>query len=403
MISYASALKLISKHCKPQTQTEVVKLAKAAGRTLAEDICADRDYPPFNRATMDGFAVVSPQVRAETPFSVKYTLYPGQELPDDLLIDKSKDCIQIMTGAAVPAPFDAVIRIEDSRPFDSDQKVMFKETTIHKGQNIAKRGEDCHKGKSVILKNTEVTYAAVGALASLGQSDLKVYRLPRVAIISTGSELVAKNKAPKTFQIRDANSEILSQFLNQYGIQPAYRFLVGDEENALFEKMKIALECDIVLLSGAVSAGKKDFVPEVLKSLGVKKIFHKVAVKPGKPVLFGMKGNTAIFALPGNPMSCQIGAKVFVEPYLRKFLRLLPNLHFQLPVKTALNKNNELTHFFPAKIKNVHGETLVEPLKLNTSGDFISTTTSHGYGIHPAEQKNIAEGQRVDFFLWHNR
>lgn len=392
MITVTEAQSLITNQAK-NFGSEEIALSSAQGRVLAEDIFADRDYPPFHRAAMDGYALRSEDfLNGLREFIVVEEIYAGA-----LAVKKigKGECYKIMTGASTPVEADAVIRVEDT--IQQKDKVIFQTDQLKKGQNIAQKGEDRKAGELVLKKNTLLKAPEAAALAVLGKTKISVYKLPEVSIISTGDEVIAADQPVLTHQIRDSNSYAVEGFLKNYHIPLSGRKLVKDDKDALTKAVNEFIGSDILVLSGGVSMGDADYVPEVLKNAGVEKIFHKVALKPGKPLWFGKSKNGVVFALPGNPMSVQISFKLFIEPFLRTCFGLPPMLELKLPITTLRKKKVKFDEYFPCVIEN---GSVLKPVTFNGSGDVTSILYSDGLAVQEAEKEELKEGDLVKFWFW---
>jgi molybdopterin molybdotransferase len=393
MITVKEAQSLINGQSK-NFGVEKIALQNVHGRVLAEDIFADRDYPPFNRAAMDGYAIriVDFQEKGIKEFRLIEEIYAGA-LPAKKLSEG--DCYKIMTGASTPLDADVILRVEDTEQIGS--KVLFKIDQLKKGQNIAKRGEDKKEGELVLRKDTRLFATEIAALAVLGKSNILVYKLPIVSIISTGDEVLPIDQPVLSHQIRESNSYALEGFLKNYNILVLNKKLVPDNKGKLTQAVSELIDSDILILSGGVSMGDADYVPEVLTDLGVEKIFHKVAIKPGKPLWFGKSKKGVVFALPGNPMSVQVAFKIFVEPFLRKCFGL-PELHsLKLPMAAQRKKKTKLDEYYPCMIEGDEFSS-VRPVVVNGSGDVTAALNSHGIALQVTEELKV--GEVVWFCYW---
>jgi len=312
MISPAQALTLVLAQTADPT-IESIPLADALNRTLASSLKADRDYPPFNRAMMDGFAVRIND--AGKTVAVPYEIAAGDK--SDITL-KDGDACRIMTGAPCPVGTDLVVPIEQFKaPYDTIK--LPDELMLNK--HIANKGSECEAGTKVVLAGTNITPLVIANLATFGITTLQVFKRPTVAVIPTGSELVDAAHTPAAGQIRDSNGPTLSALVQQLGLVQPTAISAADNMKALTSTLKNAVtQHDIILLSGGVSAGKYDLVPDAIEAIGGKIIFHKVAQRPGKPILFATYKNTLIFGLPGNPLSGTLGFHKLVTPAIKKLL-----------------------------------------------------------------------------------
>lgn len=412
MISLDEALARIEETPVPR-RTEIRPLAQAAGYVLADDILADRDYPPFDRSMMDGFAL-SRQFLLDhpgRPFPVVGRILAGSEAPEGI----PEGCaIRIMTGAPVPRGLDLVIPLENAEssgalsatpPMDSSLgSVAFPSAWKNPPSayaNIARQGEDCRAGEALLSRGTVISPATMGALAAVGAAQVRVCSLPRVGLITTGSELVDVGAHPLPHQIRDSNGWTVRAFLHALGIEPTARLCVPDTREALRDAIADLIDCDVLILTGAVSAGDTDFVPEVLAEAGVREVFHGVSIKPGKPVWFGRGPAGPVVGLPGNPFAVQCGMRIFAVPLLCRFLGLEAPV-WRIPLASdRRSRSPSRDEFFPAALVQTGIGIALRPLSHGGSGDIAAAAASDGIGLHLAAENNLAQGDLVSFFAWH--
>ncbi|MFH1359428.1 MAG: gephyrin-like molybdotransferase Glp [Candidatus Omnitrophota bacterium] len=316
MILAQQALQIILRHTNVRLKEDCNFLA-SLGRTLAQDVKSKNDLPAFDRSLRDGFALRSVDTRNANPknplcFRLIDTVFAGK--PSRKRIGP-KEAIRIMTGGVIPKGADAVIMKEDTRL--EGQQVNILES-VKKKENIAFQGEDIKKNKTIIPEGTVIHPGIISLLACLGQAHVRVFRKPTVAILATGNELIGLKKKPKQGQVRSSNQYALFAQILQCGAQPIILGIAKDSPQELIKKIKQGLKSDMLLVSGGVSVGESDFVPLVLKQLKARIVFHKVAIKPGKPLLFAHLGKTLIFGLPGNPASTMVSFNKFVRPCLAK-------------------------------------------------------------------------------------
>lgn len=397
MIEIEEARKFISAQARSFGEEEI-SIDDALNRILAEDILTDRDYPPFHRATMDGYAVIAADFKKDekTKLQVIGTLHAGS-LSSQIVT--SGTCLKIMTGAPLPQGADAVVRFEDTSA--TNGVVEFSVDAVSPHQNIALQGEDKKKGELILAKNTKLNALSIAVLAVTGKAKIKVYKLPRIAIVSTGNEIVQVNEAILPYQIRDSNAYSLKNFLKQYSIASVKSSLVKDNKEALSNTLASLMNEDIVIISGGVSKGEADYVPEVLTSLGVEEIFHRVKIKPGNPLWFGkLTSGGVVFGLPGNPVSVQVGYKVFIEPFLRKCFGLETIPPIYLPLLKERFKKTKFTEYFPVKIFSADNRIGLFPQKINTSGDISATLNSDGIAVQPADFETLEKNSVIEFYYW---
>ena len=318
MIEYEQALKKVLNSAY-QLPSESVSLIKSLNRILAEGIRARENIPPFQKATMDGYAVRAQDTTGaseENPVELEIIadLPAGKVLKSAL---KEKCAIKIMTGAPLPEGADAVVMVEDTEK--KGKKVLVKKA-VKPGENIGEAGEDVKKDELVISPGEKIGPAQMGMLASLGFSRVKVAKKPKVAVIATGSEIVEPGSRLSPGKIRNANGYSLYALSLRAGADAKYLGIAGDKKSELRAKISQTKGFNLVLLSGGVSVGEYDLVKDQLKGFGVEQVFWQVRIKPGKPVFFGKKKNQLIFGLPGNPVSSMVTFYLFVRPALDKML-----------------------------------------------------------------------------------
>lgn len=392
MITYREAQHIILSEAG-SFGVESVALEDADGRVLAEDVFADRDYPPFNRSAMDGYAIVFEDWKSGIrEFEVLETIYAGSTPSKKI---ESGCAFKIMTGAAVPAPADTVIRREDS--LASGTRISFVTDNVKAFQNIARKGEDLEKGHLAIQAHTLCTPAVISTLATLGRPSVKVEALPKVALFTTGNEIKALNAVLSDVEIRNSNYFLLRSLLKAQLVAPAIYQHLPDDPQQIATTIRQALDTDVIIMSGGVSAGDADYVPQVLEQLGVKKLFHKVAIKPGKPIWCGKAENgPMVFALPGNPFSTFVTFTIFVLPFLKKSLGLPPLTQAKGNLNNSKAKKTSFDEFFP--IKFVDNAENVQATGLNGSGDIRLGIDADALGIHPAEEDTLPKGHSVQLY-----
>lgn len=388
MISYKDAQALIASHAA-SFGTETVPLQLVLGRIIAEPVMADRDYPPFNRATMDGYALRLEDLKnGIRNFMIAETIFAGEVTYNNL---EAGSCYKIMTGAPVPESANIVIRREDTSSHGNTVRMLSEDHKLF--QNIARQGEDIKAHAQVLTPPIKGTPAVISALAALGKASVKVQKLPRVALFTTGNEVVSINEPVSASQIRNSNEYLLKSLLKQWNIEPFICQHIKDDKADLEKIIKEGLAGNIVIISGGVSAGDADFVPEILEKLGVKKLFHKVAMKPGKPIWCGRVDNGAmVFALPGNPFSSMVDFILFVETYLADCLGSTAST-VTLPFAGERTKTSNLDEFFPVIIRPAPFEAA--PISFNGSGDILAALVASGIAHHPAPVGSLTPGMLV--------
>ncbi|MDT3403127.1 molybdopterin molybdotransferase MoeA [Mucilaginibacter terrae] len=395
MISVTQALQIISAQAT-RFAIEEIDLLQSTGRILAQIVVADRDFPPFNRATMDGVAISSQSfeegARCFNIEDIQPAGHPQKELKDD------NNCIEIMTGAMLPIGTDAVVRYEDLDIANGVATVNLNSVSPY--QNVHLKGTDEKKGEILANAGVKITPAIIAAMATVGLSTVKVYCLPRVAVCSTGDELVPVTQQPESHQIRQSNSYMLLSALQQEGIT-ATNYHLPDEPEAMTSQMKTMLQqYDVLLFSGAVSKGKFDFLPQVLQQLGMQTLFHSIAQKPGKPLLLGQFNNGPIvFGFPGNPVSTWVCYQLYFKAWLYQSLGIaIPSVSAELG-KTVVFKP-ALTHHLLVKLNYKNGRIIAQPIDTSTSGDMVNLMKADGFLSLPANEEVFAEGRVFEVQLF---
>ncbi len=390
MISVQEALTIIHDNTT-RLGTERIHFSKAEGRVLSEDILADRPFPPFNRATMDGIAISKADWdNGQRSFPISGEQFAGA--PQQTL--QPATCLEIMTGAVVSEGADVVIRYEDVKIENGVADVMIDE--IRELMNVHLAGEDAKKGEVLIQAGKQLSHGDLGILSSVGLVEVLVRKLPRVAIISTGDELVDPDETPQFHQIRKSNVFTLGSLLDRQGIGYALFHIDDEFDEVKKELSQILDQFGLILLSGGVSKGKRDYIPEALEQLGVKKHFHRILQRPGKPLWFGSNDNTTVFGFPGNPVSTIVCYTVYCRPWLQSSLGLSSEkLTAQLTDDIRFEK--DLTYFVSASTKVVDGMICATPLRGNGSGDLVSLSRADGFLELPANESHFKEGAIFGF------
>lgn len=399
MLSVADAF-AITQHHTLLLPTESVSIDDALGRVLREPVRADRDFPPFDRVAMDGIGIRFADFAAGlTSFRVVGMQRAGQA---QLTLTDSGTCLEVMTGAMLPIGADTVIRYEDITMLDGVAQITIGD--VQAGQHIHHRATDRRAGDELLSAGTRLGPSELAVAASVGHIRLAVTTLPRVALISTGDELVDVADAPLPHQIRRSNMYMLRAALASLGITATMHHIVDDETMLADGLSALLATNDVLILSGGVSAGKADFVPDVLARLGVQKQFHKVEQRPGKPLWFGTtldKGSPVrtVFALPGNPVSTVLCAHRYVLPYLRVSLGLPPAQPYYAQLAAPVTFQPDVTYFLPVRLSSEpDGRILAYPLPGSGSADFANLLDADGFMELPADQVAFSTGDA--FRVW---
>ena len=361
---------------------EHVDISHATGRVLAENVVADRDLPPFHRATMDGIAIRYQQ--GITQFDVEGIQAAGQ--PQQKL---HHGCIEIMTGAVLPEGADTVVRYEDVTINDGKATIN---APVEKGQSVHKKGIDAVAGEILLRPGALISPAEIALLASVGKKVVQVYKIDSVAIVSTGDEVVPVESTPAVYQIRRSNGVAIASALSELKIDSSI-FHLPDDPKVLEKELSAILEDhSIVILSGGVSKGKFDYIPSILEKLGIKKQFHQVKQRPGKPFWFGRSETKTVFALPGNPVSTFLCFHRYILPWIENGLGIKThNTKAILAVDYSFKP--DLTYFLQVKIDTSTGSLLATPDAGEGSGDFANLRNVDGFIELPSERNGFKKGE----------
>lgn len=372
---------------------EYVSLLDSTGRVLAEDIVADRDFPPFNRSTKDGIAISFSAIeKGIDRFEIEGVLSAG--MPKQSLSSK-ENCFELMTGAVLPNNADTIIMYEETAIENGWAKISKRP---NKGQNVHAQGSDKKAGEILLEKNRRITAAVIGVLASVGKTDVLVKKLPKVCVVSTGNELVDVSETPLSHQIRKSNSFSLAAALGKEHIVPKLLHLTDDKILIEKELQKALSEHDVLILSGGVSKGKFDFIPDALDSLNVQKVFHRVAQRPGKPFWFGIQQQQkkTVFSFPGNPVSTFSNYHIYFLPWLSRSLDL--NLEEQnVILEVPVQPHPVLTLFLQVKTHWKNAQLHGDLVHGNGSGDLVSLAQADGFVCIPSGEQRLDQGAALDF------
>ncbi len=398
MLTTAEALDAVLA-ATPAFSSEAVAVLDATGRVLRQTIRAERDQPPFDRVMMDGIAFAwSDYENGQRKFPIQAMQAAG----DEVLTLKSGNCIEIMTGAANPVNANCIVPVERIAVTDDSAEIE-DDYEVKEGSFIHPRGSDYAQGAHLLTPGKRISPFDIAIITSCGETEVKVATDPVIRVISTGNELVAAGQTIEPHQIRMSNGPAVVSLLESHGYQRSEHDHIVDDIDAMRDRLGQHLEqASVLVLSGGVSMGKADYVPQVLEDLGVDVVFHKISQRPGKPMWLG-KGpsDQIVFALPGNPVSALVCCRQYVIPALSKasgepesppeFAALASNVSF----KPAL------TCFQPVKlVSNTAGQILAMPVKTNTSGDFASLSATDGYVELAKEQTDFPAGTPVILHRW---
>ncbi len=397
LMQVADAQALVLKHTQRLPPESVALSPLVLGRVLAEEITSDIDSPPFDKSMVDGFAIRSEDAaHGIDTFRIIEEILAGQTPINTVGLGEAAF---IMTGAPLPLGADAVVMQEQTQ-FNNHQVRL--QHRVKARQNIMARASEMMLGETVLSAGTLLRPQELGLLATVGRTSIQIYRTPTVAILSTGDEIIEPGQPLSTGQIRNSNASLLSALVARSKAIPHYLGIAHDTLESLQPLITTGLLSDVFLITGGVSVGKADFVPEVLAEAGVKAIFHKVALKPGKPLYFGIAGNTLVFGLPGNPVSGLVGFELFVRPALRKLMgRCDP---FVSPTMTArcvsdFNHKSDRTTYFPVQLRTTAEGWIVLPVNWKGSGDLRSICAADGFAVLPPGEVRYSAGDYMDVLM----
>ncbi len=394
MISVDTAIKIVEDTVTP-LPVKTIHFENALGLCLAQDVQSDIDMPPFNRSAMDGYAVIADDT---THAPVELTVI--EDIAAGHMPTKKISCGQaskIMTGAAVPEGADAVVKFEETEDLSVNHRVKILRP-IDRGRNISSRGEDMQVGQTVLCKGMTIRPQEIGILATTGKSRIEVFSAPTVGIISTGDELVEVGLQPSIAQIRNSNGYSLSSQARRMHAEVELLGIVKDTKEEISAMMRRGFRKDILILSGGVSMGEYDLVGDVMKDLNTHIYFEKVALRPGKPVIFGKKDATFIFALPGNPVASFVTFELFIYPAIRKMMGFT-HVHrtvFKASLETEIFVKRKRREYRPAFLRMRDNTWMVSPVEWHGSADLLATTRANCLLIVREDAEKLAAGHLVD-------
>ena len=398
MLTTAEALQTVLAET-PSTTTESVAVSNSTGRVLREVIRAERDQPPFDRVMMDGIAFAgSDYDSGQRSFPVQGMQAAG----DEVLTLDSGHCIEIMTGASLPNGANCIVPVERISLVSGVASIE-ADYEVQQDRFIHPRGSDYAVGAHLLNPGKRITPLDIAIIASCGVTDVEVARDPVIRVISTGNELVAAGESIQPHQIRMSNGPAVMSLLQSHGYQRNQHDHIVDDVSVLTARLAQHLEeADLLILSGGVSMGKADYVPQVLADLGVEVLFHKISQRPGKPMWFGKAaGGQLVFALPGNPVSALVCCRHYVIAALEKGSAATTRAPEFAVLAANVSFAPDLTCFQPVKlISNAAGQVLAMPVKTNTSGDFASLSATDGYVELAKGQTEFTAGTPVFLHRW---
>jgi molybdopterin molybdotransferase len=396
MIPLEEALQAVLREAAP-LPAGAVPLREAAGRVLAEEIVADADQPPFPKAMMDGFAL-----RAADLASLPADLAVVEEIPAGRMPERAigpGQAARIMTGAPVPEGADAVQMVERTESTEADRVRILE--AVQPGANIAPRGQEILAGERILSPGDRLTPARLGLLASVGRSEVRVHGVPQVAIAVTGNELVEAGHPPAPGQIRNSNGPALAARARGAGASVVEMGIVPDDPEALRDAVRRGLESDLFLISGGVSMGVHDLVEDALAEEEVEILFRKVAIRPGKPAVFGRKGGCLVFGLPGNPVSSLVVFEVLAAAALRTMMGCPApeGRHLDAVLEEEIRQPAGRTGYLPGHLVFAAESARVRPIPTSGSADLLSYSRANALLVVPADRDRLRPGDRIRVLL----
>lgn len=422
VVSFEEARHIVEQHAAKVTPAEVetVDLLAARGRVLAEPLLADRDFPPFPRATRDGYAVRAADVET-VPACLSVTGEVRAGDWNETLTVAPEQAVSIMTGAPLPAGADAVVMVEYTRTAGKSVEIQH---SVKSGENFVPRGAEARRGQVLIDGGTCLDHAGIAVAASVGASKLSVYRKPRVAVLATGDEIVELNAAPGAVQIRNSNTYSLAAQVENAGAEAVRLPIAPDEPKRLRELIEGGLGCDLLLLTGGVSMGKYDLVEQVLAELKAEFYFTGAQIQPGKPIVFGSCGadipvrvpaadmppartrvsaphRKYFFGLPGNPVSTMVTFRLFAQPMIGALSGTKPQplVFLKAKLKSEIRTKTGLKRFLPAVLTGEFENAEVELVRWQGSGDIAAQARANCYLVIPPDRERIDPGEYVSILL----
>lgn len=391
-------------------ESEPVWLKDAIRRVLAESVCAERDQPPFARSTRDGYAVRSADIAEEQPLRIGGSVRAGEMWRGDAVSDC--EAIEIMTGAPLPDGADAVLMVEHAQIGPDGRLRIAAGRTLHAGENVVPRGAEAHAGAEVIPAGRRIGAAEIALAASCGYARLDVFAKPNVAVIATGDELVELDQQPEPWQIRNSNSYALAAMAEQESAEPRRLQIARDTLSDLHDRLALANDSDLLLLSGGVSMGKYDLVEQALRERGAEFLFTGAWIQPGKPVVFGRMRREQrsenrnrewlyFFGLPGNPVSTEVCFRLFVAPMLRALTgqtQIAPRF-VEARLAEDVKSGSRLARFLPAIVESDWRHVTVRVVPWQGSGDLAANARANGFVVLPSGMERLVAGESVRVLL----
>jgi molybdopterin molybdotransferase len=406
LLSFAEARHVVEEYaCRlSPAEPEMLSLLDAVGLVLAEDLRADRDFPPFPRSTRDGYAVRAADV---TTVPVRLHLIgeikAGPSPEQSAITVGAGQAAEIMTGAPVPSGANAVVMVEYTQ---RSGEAVTVQRAVQAGENVVAAGSEATRGSLMVGRGTRISHTTVAVAAAVGRAEIAAHRRPKVAILATGDELVDINLPPGPNEIRNSNSYSLAAQVSTAGAEPLILPIAPDSAEELALLLRKGLDADLLLITGGVSAGKYDLVEQVLASFEARFLFTGARIQPGKPVVFGevtlRDKTTPFFGLPGNPVSTMVTFQLFAKPLLDGLSGAMPQpLPFaKAALKSSFTTKTGLTRFLPARLGGTDERPEVELIRWQGSGDLMAVARSNCYIVVPPKQERFADGEEVTVLLF---
>ena len=406
LLSFSEARRVVNDYASRllPTSAKTVSILDSVGLVLAENLQADRDFPPFSRATRDGYALRSADVASvPTDLHCVGEIKAGPSNQQSAIAIHRGEVVEIMTGAPVPRGTDAVVMVEYTEHHGEDVTIR---RSVYPGENVVQAGAEAHKGAIMVARGTRISHTTVAVAAAVGRIEVAAHGRPRIAILATGDELVDINSLPGPHEIRNSNSYSLAAQVSAGGGDPMILPVAPDQPEEIALLIRKGLESDLLLLTGGVSMGKYDLVEQVLASFEARFFFTGVAIQPGKPVVFGEVAvdsySKPFFGLPGNPVSTMVTFQLFVQPVLDGLAgsRASPLPFAQAKLKSELRTKTGLTRFLPARLGGTQEQPEVELVRWQGSGDLMAVSNSNCYIVIPPDREQFDSGQSVSVLLF---
>jgi len=399
VVSFEEARRLVEQQAARLIpgEAETIDLLRSPGRILAEPILADRDFPPFDRATRDGYAVRSVDmeqvpVRLDVIAEIKAGDWPATPI-----VVHPKQAVSIMTGASLPEGADAVVMVEQTAQADPAGKIVEVHRSVRAGENFVPRAAEARSGQSLLAPGRRLDHAGIALAASAGKSQVKVFRKPRVAVLSTGDEVIDVDATPGPAQIRNSNSYSVAAQILDAGGEAVRLPIAPDEPNRLRTLIEEGFRSELLLLTGGVSMGRYDLVERVLAELNAEFYFTGANIQPGKPVVFGVCGapNKYFFGLPGNPVSTMVTFELFVRPMIEALAGMTPQplVFLRARLKSEIRTKTGLKRFLPAVLSGEFENAEVELARWQGSGDIAALARANCYVVIPPDRDRIEPGE----------